>query len=118
MDSVRSAAAPLGWGWCKSRLISGMTHNTDRILTTHAGSLPRPPQLRQIVLAASRGETVDATALNGELRSGIAAVVRKQVECGLDSINDGELPKSSFTEYVRSRISGYEMVPVREARRL
>jgi 5-methyltetrahydropteroyltriglutamate--homocysteine methyltransferase len=98
--------------------MSGMTHNTDRILTTHAGSLPRPLQLRQMVLAASRGEEVDPAELNEKLRSGIAEVVRKQIECGLDSINDGELPKSSFTEYVRSRLSGYEMVPAREARRL
>lgn len=95
-----------------------MRHSTDRILTTHAGALPRPPRLREMVLAASRGGSVDQAMLNEDLRSGIAEVVRKQIECGLDSINDGELPKSSFTEYVRSRLSGYEMVPAREARRM
>jgi 5-methyltetrahydropteroyltriglutamate--homocysteine methyltransferase len=95
-----------------------MMRSTDRILTTHAGALPRPPQLRQMVLAASRGEAVDQAALNDALRAGIAETVRKEIACGLDSINDGELPKSSFTEYVRSRLSGYEMVPAQEARRM
>jgi 5-methyltetrahydropteroyltriglutamate--homocysteine methyltransferase len=96
----------------------GMQHSTDRILTTHAGALPRPPQLREMVLAAARGESVDQSALNAALRAGIAEVVQKQIACGLDSINDGELGKSSFTEYVRSRLSGYEMVPAHEARRM
>jgi 5-methyltetrahydropteroyltriglutamate--homocysteine methyltransferase len=95
-----------------------MMQSTDRIRTTHAGSLPPPAQLRQMVLAASRGEKVDPSALNEGLRAGISEIVQKQIQCGLDSINDGELPKSSFTEYVRSRLSGYEMVPAREARRL
>jgi 5-methyltetrahydropteroyltriglutamate--homocysteine methyltransferase len=92
--------------------------SVDRILTTHAGALPRPPQLRQLVLAASRGESVDRSALDAELQAGIVDAVQRQLGCGLDSINDGEMPKSSFTEYVRSRIAGYTLVPAREARRL
>jgi 5-methyltetrahydropteroyltriglutamate--homocysteine methyltransferase len=95
-----------------------MIYSTDRILTTHAGSLPRPPDLREMVLARSRGEAIDQGALERRLKSAVAEIVQQQIKCGLDSINDGELSKSNFTDYVRARISGYESRMADSRRRL
>ena len=95
-----------------------MLHSTDRILTTHAGSLPRPADLRDMVVARVSGEAYDAEALAARLKSAVAEVVRQQVECGLDSVNDGELPKTNFTDYVRWRIAGYVERPSAGPRRL
>ena len=95
-----------------------MIYSTDRILTTHAGSLPRPPDLREMVFAKMRGEAVDAAALERRLKSAVVEIVQQQIKCGLDSVNDGELSKSNFTDYVRSRIAGYETRPAGERRRL
>src|SRR5712692_10861498 len=85
-----------------------MQRSTDRILTMHAGSLARPPDLREIVLAKSTGQPYDAAALARRLRSAVAEVVQQQIAVGLDSINDGEFSKSNFTNYARERLSGHE----------
>jgi len=95
-----------------------MIYSTDRILTTHAGSLPRPPDLREMVLNKSRGSTVDQAALDGRLKAAVAEIVQQQLKSGLDSVNDGELSKSNFTDYVRARIAGFEERPSGERRRL
>ncbi len=95
-----------------------MLQSTDRILTTHAGSLPRPADLRDMVVARVSGEAYDAEALAARLKSAVAEVVRQQVECGLDSVNDGELSKTNFTDYVRWRIAGYVERPSAGPRRL
>jgi hypothetical protein len=88
-----------------------MKRPTDRILPTHAGSLPRADDLRQLVLARAGGQPYDKAALAGRLRSGVAEVVGRQVECGLHSVNDGELSKTNFTNYVRERLSGFVSRP-------
>ena len=88
-----------------------MKRATDRILTTHAGSLPRPDDLRQMVAARAGGQPYDKDALARRLRSGVAEVVRQQVACGLHSVNDGELSKTNFTNYVRERLSGFVSRP-------
>jgi len=85
-----------------------MIRSTDRILTTHAGALPRPQDLWSMVVAKASGEPYDKQALPARLKSAVSEVVRKQVECGLDSVNDGELSKTSFTSYVRERLAGFE----------
>ena len=85
-----------------------MARSPDRILTTHAGSLPRSPELRELVYARAEGRPYDAAALAARLRSEVAEVVRTQIACGLDSVNDGELGKTNFTNYVRERLSGFE----------
>jgi 5-methyltetrahydropteroyltriglutamate--homocysteine methyltransferase len=95
-----------------------MIHSTDRILTTHAGSLPRPDDLRGMVLAKARGEPCDQAALDGRLRSAVAEIVERQVACGLDIVNDGELSKPNFTDYVSERIAGCESRPGTGFRRL
>ena len=73
-----------------------MKRNTDRILTMHAGSLARPPDLREMVLAKSNGQPYDAEALARRLRSAVAEVVQQQIAVGLDSINDGEFSKTTL----------------------
>jgi 5-methyltetrahydropteroyltriglutamate--homocysteine methyltransferase len=95
-----------------------MLYSTDRILTTHAGSLPRPPDLRDMVLAKANGAAYDPAAYDARLRSAVAETVRAQVDAGIDCVNDGELSKTNFTDYVRWRIEGYETRPWSGPRRL
>ena len=78
-----------------------MLYSNDRILTTHAGSLPRPLDLRDMVIARTGGQPYDQAALDIRLTSAVAEVVKQQIECGLDIVNDGELSKFNFTDYVR-----------------
>jgi 5-methyltetrahydropteroyltriglutamate--homocysteine methyltransferase len=88
-----------------------MHYSTDRILVTHAGSLPRPPDLRAMVVAKSAGQDYDAAALDRRLKEAVAETVRMQIDSGIDIVNDGELSKFNFTDYVRGRIAGYEERP-------
>ena len=88
-----------------------MTGSASRILTTHAGSLPRAEGLRDLVYARADGKPYDKQRLATELRESVRDVVRKQIACGLDSVNDGELGKTNFTNYVRERLSGFEARP-------
>ena len=85
-----------------------MKRSTDRILTTHAGSLPRPNDLLQTIRAKARGEKVDEAALGKRVREAVTEVVRKQVDTGIDVIDDGEFGKPSFVTYVRDRLGGLE----------
>ncbi len=83
-----------------------MHRSTDRILTTHAGSLPRPRDLLEMVRARSRGERVDEEAFQTRLRLAVGEIVRKQSDLGVDVVDDGELGKPSFVTYVRERLGG------------
>ena len=84
-----------------------MKHSTDRILTTHVGSLPRPPELIAMVRAKLRGEAVDPQAHAKVLKDSVAGIVRKQVELGIDVIDDGEFGKPSFVSYGNERLGGF-----------
>lgn len=95
-----------------------MSESVDRILVTHAGSLPRPADLRAMVVAKSAGQPYDAAAFEQRLKEAVAEAVRLQVENGIDIVNDGELSKFNFTDYVRERIAGYEDRPNSGRRRL
>lgn len=86
-----------------------MIYSTDRILTTHAGSLPRPDDLRAMVTAKSLGNPYDSAALQARLPAAVAEVVERQLACGVAIVNDGEFGKSNFTNYVRERITGFEI---------
>jgi len=86
-----------------------MIRSTHRILTTHAGALPRSDELRQMVFAKFEGKPYDRAALSAKLRAEVAGVVRRQIACGIDSVNDGEVGKTNFTNYVRERLSGFEV---------
>ena len=95
-----------------------MHYSTERILVTHAGSLPRPADLRALIVAKTSGQPYDQAAIDARLPSAVAEVVRRQAECGIDIVNDGELSKFNFTDYVRERIAGYEARPNSGRRRL
>jgi 5-methyltetrahydropteroyltriglutamate--homocysteine methyltransferase len=83
-----------------------------QIKTMHAGSLPRPPALHALVVASETGKPYDPKELDTQLKAAVVEVVRKQVEVGLDSINDGEFGKSNFNNYMRERLGGFEERPV------
>ena len=82
-----------------------MKLSTDRILTTHVGSLPRPPILCDLLVAEERGEEHDSDALRACTTSAVNEVVGKQVACGIDSVSDGDMGKISYTFYVRHRLA-------------
>jgi 5-methyltetrahydropteroyltriglutamate--homocysteine methyltransferase len=86
-----------------------MKRSTDRILTTHVGSLPRPPDLLAAVAAKEEGKPVDEKAHAARVRGAVADIVRKQVELGIDVIDDGEFGKPSFVSYVNERLGGFEI---------
>ena len=83
-----------------------MKLSTDRILTTHVGSLPRPPDLLGLLEARETGREFDQTAFEARLAIAVRDIVAKQVAAGIDSVCDGELGKISYTTYVRHRLSG------------
>ena len=84
-----------------------MKGSESRILTTHAGSLPRPAQLVALQLQASRGERVDPAVLSRTAAQATQRAVARQLECGIDVGNDGEQPRESFFTYLRYRMSGF-----------
>lgn len=83
-----------------------MPTTSDRILTTHTGSLPRPLDLLAMIRAKAAGEVVDEAALAALVRGGVAEIVAKQAEIGIDVVNDGEFSKASFVTYARERLGG------------
>ena len=87
-----------------------MKRSAERILTTHVGSLPRPPDLQETLQRKDRGEPYDAPTFESRVSQAVADVVRKQVDAGLDIVADGELSKSNFTNYVKDRLSGLDAV--------
>jgi 5-methyltetrahydropteroyltriglutamate--homocysteine methyltransferase len=91
-----------------------MKRSTDRILTTHVGSLIRPAPLQDFLRAKQAGRSYDQAAYEGCLKSSVAEVVRKQAEVGVDVVSDGEFGKSiSWSQYVLERLSGFERRPIK-----
>jgi 5-methyltetrahydropteroyltriglutamate--homocysteine methyltransferase len=88
-----------------------MQRSTDRILTTHVGSLVRPPALVELMRAKENGQAYDQQELAARVRSSVQEVVHKQVETGIDIPSDGEYGKPSFSGYVNERLSGFERRP-------
>ncbi len=84
-----------------------MQRSTDRFLTTHTGSLPRPDDLIRTMYAKEEGVPVDAAALAERVRAAVAEVVRKQVDAGVDLVNDGEMSKPSYATYIKDRLNGF-----------
>ena len=85
-----------------------MKHSTERILTTHVGSLPRPPDLLEMIQAKEQGRPIDAEAFAARVKSAVAEVVRKQAEAGIDIVADGEMGRFGFIPYVNERLTGLE----------
>src|SRR6266702_2001897 len=85
-----------------------MKRSTDRLLTTHTGSLPRPDDLVDVLYAQENGEEIDQSALRDRVRSAVSASVHQQIEAGIDVVNDGEMSKVSYSTYVNARLTGFE----------
>src|SRR6478672_7541149 len=85
-----------------------MKRSTDRVLTTHVGSLPRPADLLDVVRVKEEGKPIDEKAHAARLRAAVADVVRKQIDLGIDIVDDGEYGKPSFVSYVNERLGGFE----------
>src|ERR1700694_3639290 len=91
-----------------------MKRSTHRILTTHVGSLVRPPRLLEFARARQNGDAVDEQAYGQCLKDSVAEVVRQQAQAGIDIMNDGEFGKStSWSLYALKRLSGFELRPIR-----
>jgi 5-methyltetrahydropteroyltriglutamate--homocysteine methyltransferase len=84
-----------------------MKRSTERILTTHAGSLARPPDLLEMLRAKASDQPYDPEAFAGRVRTAVAEVVRKQIDAGVDVVSDGEEGKPGFANYVKDRLTGF-----------
>lgn len=84
-----------------------MKRSTERFLTTHTGSLPRPEDLIRTMYAKEEGVPVDPAALAAKVRAAVADVVKKQSDAGVDLINDGEMSKPSYATYIKDRLTGF-----------
>ena len=84
-----------------------MLRSEKRILTTHAGSLPRSAKLKELFVRQDRGEPIDPAALQSEIDESTRRVVAKQLEAGIDIGNNGEQARESFFTYVRDRMAGF-----------
>ncbi|HXX71618.1 MAG TPA: hypothetical protein VEI55_04940, partial [Candidatus Acidoferrum sp.] len=85
-----------------------MKLSTERILTTHVGSLPRPQEVVDLLFAQDRGEAVDEARFNETMRRAAADLVKQQAETGIDIVSDGEVSKISYATYIRHRLTGFE----------
>jgi len=91
-----------------------MKRSTDRILTTHVGSLIRPSALQEFLRAKQANKPYDASAYDKCLKESVAQVVREQAKAGVDIVSDGEFGKSiSWSQYALERLSGFERRPIR-----
>lgn len=88
-----------------------LQQNTDRIQTTHIGSLPRPHALLDLMKAKFSGQMVDGAPLERTIATSVAECVRKQAECGIDIVTDGEFSKPGFFTYIQERLEGFESRP-------
>src|SRR5688572_26262056 len=84
-----------------------MQHSTDRILTTHVGSLPRSPALVELLYKKDSGEPYDRAAFDAAVAAGVADAVAKQVATGVDVVSDGETSKVGYATYIKDRLSGF-----------
>jgi 5-methyltetrahydropteroyltriglutamate--homocysteine methyltransferase len=93
------------------RAAMGIQNNTDRIQTTHIGSLPRPHELLDILKAKLNKQPYDEKEYQAKLAKAVADTVRKQKECGIDFVTDGEFSKPGFFTYIQQRLEGFEARP-------
>jgi 5-methyltetrahydropteroyltriglutamate--homocysteine methyltransferase len=86
---------------------TAMKTSQDRILTTHVGSLPRPPELKELLVRKDQGQSYDKDALARLTRQAVFDIVRRQLQTGVDIVNDGEMSKPGYSTYVADRLSGF-----------
>src|SRR4029077_12570034 len=102
------AAVPAADGFGPSLVGSStMKRSTERFLTTHTGSLPRPEDLIRMMYAKEEGVPVDPAALGARVRAAVAEIFKKQADAGIDLVNDGEMSKPSYATYVKDRLAGF-----------
>src|SRR5579864_8990989 len=85
-----------------------MKLSTDRILTTHVGSLPRSQEVVDLLFAQDRGDAYDTQKFEEAMRRGVEDIVKRQVDAGVDIVSDGETSKISYATYIRHRLTGFE----------
>jgi len=85
-----------------------MRTSTDRILTTHVGSLPRGAQVAEGLFAIDADKTVDLDQHQAAVRREVGEIVQRQVDSGVDIVSDGEISKISYATYIKHRITGFE----------
>jgi 5-methyltetrahydropteroyltriglutamate--homocysteine methyltransferase len=98
-----------------------MYRSTERILTTHTGSLPRPKDLADLIWQKQHEGLTDIAAFQRRVREAVTECVQHQVECGVDIVSDGEQGRDGYATYVRDRLTGFEgedRVPVSRLREL
>src|SRR5665213_2421997 len=91
--------------------IPALKRSTDRILTTHVGSLPRPKAMLDLIVAREAGAAVDEAEFEARAAQSVAEIVARQVACGIDIVSDGEQSKPSSATYVKHRVAGIGMDP-------
>src|SRR6266545_7243214 len=84
-----------------------MQRSTDRVLTTHTGSLPRPDDLVEMMFRKAEGEPVDQAGLEARADGAVREIVERQRAAGIDVVSDGEMSKPSYATYVKDRLSGF-----------
>ena len=89
-----------------------MKLSTDRILTTHVGSLPRPQALVELLVRKDHGETYDHTDFARRVHQAVADIVAHQVAVGIDVVSDGEASKVGYATYIKDRLTGFGGQPV------
>ena len=85
-----------------------MQRSTDRVLTTHTGSLARPAELLDLLIARDAGQPVDAARFEASAAAAVVDVVGRQFDAGLDVVNVGEMSKIGFGNYVKERLTGFD----------
>ena len=98
-----------------------MKRSSERILTTHTGSLPRPDDLLALLQDREQGKLADQKGLQSRTRTAVVDVVRTQIEAGIDIVNDGEQGKCDYSTYIKDRLTGFTgttttPLPTREAK--
>src|SRR5262245_19663585 len=91
--------------------MAAMRRSTDKILTTHTGSLPRPAKVVELLLAEKAKPGAQRATLDAAVADAVAGVVQKQLEAGIDVINDGEQGRTDYTVHVLDRLTGFEGRP-------
>jgi 5-methyltetrahydropteroyltriglutamate--homocysteine methyltransferase len=88
--------------------VATMPRSSDHIVTTHAGSLPRPDDVVELIWSGIEGQEVDQAALDERLDRAVPEIVQKQRDAGVEVVSDGELSKPGFSNYIHDRFTGFE----------
>ncbi|MCE2502279.1 MAG: hypothetical protein J4G13_15705, partial [Dehalococcoidia bacterium] len=85
-----------------------MKRSTSRILTTHTGSLPRSPELQELLRLREDRQSFDETSFHSSVRDAVGDILDRQQNAGIDVVNDGEQGRSQYATYVKERLTGFE----------